>query len=222
LRFTPAILVGIIAAAVALVAGCGLSGYLGYLYAIKERPPAEELAPTASAPASAKGAAGDAAAGVANVGAWSRVGDVRMKIDRVALQKPVFVDQDFRGKEIEREGKEVVLVVWYSVENLSKTKRMEYARWDGIGTFGGPAVKLTDEHENSYTYHPPHGIGGFLKGGLEFGSKVVNPGEAGLTDAVTFDRLVSAATVLKLSARSPVIGAGKDRHEFRITAAAWK
>jgi hypothetical protein len=153
----------------------------------------------------------------AGLGEWSRVGDVRLRLDRVAVRKAPF-------RSIPRdafvEGTEVELVVWFTVENLSATKKLDYLRWSE-GFIGEKGVALADELGNDYRYRE-QGFGSYVEGGLRAGTATINPGEPGLTDAALFQRPVSAATELRLSAVSPVVGRGPARHEFRIPASAWR
>lgn len=151
------------------------------------------------------------------------MGDVRLRVDRVAVQKaPLFALEGAGGRLREFEGKDVEFIVWFSVGNGSETNPVEYGRWTHMNFGGDPLVKLTDDRGNVYAYHTPP-LAGSIKGGLDGGFATIKPGDPPVTDAISFDAPAGATTELRLSVLAPVVPRSYDtRYEFRIPASAWK
>lgn len=151
------------------------------------------------------------------IGEWNVDGEARVRIKKVAVEKPVFVDSIYK---IEREGKNLELLMSVEVENLSKNKKFTYLRWHP-NTFGMQmGISLFDEHSNKYNCINDVYFAANVKGGLPDQSKVLYPGDAAIVDLLRFERPVAAATVLKLSL--PSQGDAKTAHQFLIPASAWK
>lgn len=148
-------------------------------------------------------------------GDWSTVGDCRIGIFEVKVGKPIVIG-GLRAKE--SEWNEPLLQIFFKVENLSQTKKLEYMP-PRRRPFGDEEVKLVDEHGNKYRYRSfegdPH-----LKDGIRF-IHTLNPGDKPIEDLVCFQVPVNAAKTLRLSMSSPISGEIK-KHEFRIPDTAWK
>ena len=155
------------------------------------------------------------------VNEWSLADDVQVAVTKVAVEKPLLVVlsmETFRPRE--QQGTKNELVVWLSVQNVSKTKRHQYHRRAPDG-FLFDAPKLTDEHGNKYRQvGPPER--GYVKGGQTESVVDLEPGAAAIADAITFEKPVATATSLTLVLPSPTDGGGRNKYVFRIPASAWK
>ena len=142
---------------------------------------------------------------------WSQVGDVRVRLERVSVERPTmlsFTDKEYLGDNEE-------LVVRVAVENLSKTEPLEYRRWE----FGRLSPKLSDNLGKTYmtrTFSTTK-----VKDGVKGGMATIQPGGPALTDVLLFERPSDEATQLRLSL-PPQKAVGDDAHEFVIPASAWK
>lgn len=143
------------------------------------------------------------------VGEWSRIGDARVKITKVSVQKVQYKAGLFNDSKFTSD--EPLIMIWINIENLSKTKKMDYFRRSG---FSG--IKLIDEHDNSYGQRLDDED---IDGATQY--KSLYPGDEAITDVMIFERPVDAAKQLQFSYPSLFIG-DKGNHEFRIPATAWK
>jgi hypothetical protein len=109
-------------------------------------------------------------------------------------------------------------MLWVSVENLSKSRKVEYHRW--IASEG----KLQDEHGNRYG----NLSSGPIRAGHSTGDNTdytgigpIYPGEPPKVDVLCFEKPVSAATKLHLTLVGSRLGEHGD-FKFEIPASAWK
>lgn len=141
---------------------------------------------------------------------WSQVGDVRVRVDRIAVQKPMVLSAS--GKPYQDQFEH--LVVWVTIENLSASEPLEFPRWE----FGNAGLKVTDEQGKSYdsrsfsTVHP--------KGGITDGKVTIAPGKT-QKDVLLFQPPDAGAGKLQLTLPARA-GDGTALHEFQIPNAAWK
>ncbi len=170
----------------------------------KEEEPSRGGSESASAPAS-------------STSDWSVVGDVAVRIDKVRVQKPTVEERAFGKKEpLERDLDAQELMVWFTIENRTKTKKIEYHGWD-IAGIGSRAPEAADEHGNKYQHVSHSSLMTSLKGRGKTGA--INPGDPPISDVMCFQRPVDAATKLTLTLPSLLAGE-KGRHVFEIPAAA--
>jgi hypothetical protein len=155
------------------------------------------------------------------LGEWANVGNVRLKLDRAVVQKPIRVRLSDSLKEYESEGGDAELIIWLSFENRSKAKLLRYHRWSGTQAQDRAAPELTDSKGNKYRCTTTADTAGHIKGGHKATTATIRPGDPALVDAVTFERPVDAAGDLRLKAPLPMGDRPVGLVEFRIPAAAW-
>lgn len=141
---------------------------------------------------------------------WSQIGDVRVRVDRVAVQKPMVLSAS--GKPYQDQFEH--LVVWVTIENLSDGEPLEFQRWE----FGNVGLKVTDEQGKSYdsrsfsTVHP--------EGGITDGKVTIPPGKT-RKDVLLFQPPQAGAGELRLMLPART-GDGTELHVFLIPTTAWK
>lgn len=133
------------------------------------------------------------------LGKWSQVGEERVKVDRVETGLVSDVDSEERGGELS-------LIITIAVENLSKTRKLEYRRWDD-GTLGREA-KLADSFGNEYQSRLPNLT--YPKGRPR---ATIYPGDPGVVDVLLFQKPV--ATVKEMTLTLPA-QLGEGEHVFHL------
>jgi hypothetical protein len=168
------------------------------------RPPTPKSAPTAQpdTPAAQKGTPDPA------ITSWSGVGNVYVRVARVARQKVALTDPG--GKRSESPAP--VLVVWVDVMNESNTKSLDYIRWGEGGDVtlrdeagNGPQLKLYAHAE--------------VEGAVPGGRATVPPGRGVITDALCFE--VPGAPAELTLRLAPRIKGDEGAHILKIPASAW-
>ncbi len=149
---------------------------------------------------------------------WAVANDIAVRIDRVRVQKPVVEEREDLTSSVwkERELEESELVIWVSVENRTKARKLDYRGWDWIGRKADPIA--TDEHGNRYAVRTHEKITRRPKGYAKRGA--VNPGDAAISDVLFFERPVSAATKL-LVTLPPLAEWQSEPYQFEIPTSAW-
>jgi len=146
----------------------------------------------------------------AGLGEWRQVGDIRMRIDGATIGKPRVKPLFGRTEYVADKD---YLLIHFTVENLSKSKKLEYGR--PRNGFGSHAAKLTDEHDNDYRTGPYEDdeVNGHT------GRATIYPGDPPVQDVLCFQRPVDAATELRLTV-APYWLPGNEPFRFRIPASA--
>ncbi|MBN9521676.1 hypothetical protein J0H58_24710 [bacterium] len=204
------------------VVSCGGVGVMWFLAAERNRDQLvqADLQDRVQAAAREKAAVkGEAAAGRANpaidrpsVSDWSTVGDVKVRVLKAEVRKPVLVD--IIGGGGAREGSQPELLLWVETANASADKKLVFAPW------GAPNVTLTDDKGNRYRLLDEPGERG-LKENDPVLPGLSLPSAPPLVWVYRFERPASAATRLRLSAVSPVVFPSPVQHDLRIPASAW-
>jgi len=147
------------------------------------------------------------------VGEWSRVGDVQVKVTGAQISRAILVSDD--AKETEIKDSDERLLVYVSIQNLSKVKKLDYHIW------GGPAreADARDEHGNRYLCYS--GTSSFwVKGGVRRGYKTVQPEDPAFAEVLRFEKPVKAATEVRVTLDALEIGL-REKHHFRIPSSEW-
>lgn len=141
------------------------------------------------------------------VGQWSTVGEDRIGVYAVSIGKPRVVGG---SSNEESDWDDSLLQVRFNVENLSKTKKLDYY------TPSDSRVKLIDEYGNDYRYRRFDYIYR-LKDAARF--TTLQPGAKAINDVMCFELPIDIAKVLFLTIDSP---RERGKHRFRIPISAVK
>jgi predicted RNA-binding Zn-ribbon protein involved in translation (DUF1610 family) len=200
--------------AVALVAfGLSMSQLLGFLPGLAQPPPpvsVAEVFPRPMEPGPARPTDlvdADKALPAAPELPWfdvskgpCQVGDVRLYVGDAFVGR--VKQQDLEGQ---KESAEDYLTIQVVIENLAKTRKLDYTGWSSPAS----AVRLVDNFKNPYRRKEPDILGlakelaPLLGGGRE--AKSIHPGER-LEDLVIFERPVPAIKFLRLELPLAALG----------------
>jgi hypothetical protein len=141
-------------------------------------------------------------------GRWLRIGAVQMTIDEVTVGKAQS-DNPIGGSS-----KEDLLLVSIRLRNTDPKKKVDYQPW--VGTLIGSHKLLRDDLKNEYK--AVSFLGG-VKGQIA-GPTAIHAEDGPVSDVLTFERPIAAASYLLLELDAEAVGQ-KGAYRWKIPKSAW-